>query len=278
MKCALLLVGWLAAASASAAMEPAELKRLLGEIGKWQFAPVERFLAENRAAMGRDPEYFVVLLNFVLSKGERSGVVVARGSPGEGDYGLSQNGKPVGFLGPGKTYDEALILDGIARVRAALPSFRARLDIHLGLLAAAERIRRWDVVGEQCVAILKLSREIDNHWTWGATGSMGADPRKFMLDNIQGRAEMLFQQEDAKADQAFLDISNALVNGYPELIYGYNDLGTMFLLRKDFANAEKFLRQAERIDRHDEVVQRNLAKLEQMLRTMRCWPGWGSPR
>ncbi|MBI4863216.1 MAG: hypothetical protein HY815_23555 [Candidatus Riflebacteria bacterium] len=165
MKCAAFLVLWLLAGSPSAAMETPKFKQLMAGIEKGQFATVEKYLVDNRAAMKGDPEYFVVLLNFVLSKGRSSSLAIANGKPGAGDYGLSQNGKTIGFLGARESYDESLISDGIARARAALPAFKARLDIHLGILAAAEMIKRW-----RALRVMEVEKPLLIRYRWGTGG------------------------------------------------------------------------------------------------------------
>lgn len=263
---AVLIVALLAVVPASLlAVEPAEFKTLMASISERDYEPVDAFLEERRATSQKDPEYFVLLLNFVHSKGERSGIVVAQGEPGPGDLALQDrsSGETVGFLGTRSELDEDLILDGISRTQSALPHFPERLDIRFGLVTVAERIKRWDLVGAQLVEMLRVSREIDNRWVWGPVGSMSGDPQDFMIQNILPRTSAFFHADDAAADDTLILVSKAMIEHYPELVYGYSNLGTLHLAKGEYRKSRPYLERAIEIDPTDEIVRSNLAKLDQ---------------
>lgn len=247
------------------AMSNATFQDLMSQIRAKKYSAVEKFLTTKREELKEDPEYFVLLLNFVLSKGDKSGIIVAKGNPNAGDLPLSsKDGKIVGFIGEREQYYEKLILDGISRTESSLKYFKSRLDIRFGIVTASEQITRWDILGRQLVDMLKTSREINNQWLWGPVNSMDGDPKEFMIENILPRTASLFDIETKEADQAFMIISEALVEYYPDLPYGYSNLGVLYLAKKDLVRAENYLKQAEKISPNDEVIQHNLAKLKQM--------------
>ena len=159
-------------------------------------------------------------------------------------------------------YDEKFILATISRIKIALKNFSNRLDIRIGLVVAAERINNWKIEGEQLVNILKVSVEIDNKWTWGTISSIEGDPKTFMLDTVQNKLNALFNAEDEKADLSFISTSEALIKYYPKNIYGYSNLGVIYLAKKDYDKAKKYLQKALEIDGKDEVVLGNLKMLE----------------
>lgn len=261
----LLISFLLLAPSTSFAMTPASFKNLMSQIRAEKYEKVEKFLNSEKESLKKDPEYFVVLLNFVLSKGYQSGLVIAKGEPQPGDFSVqSKDGEAVGFMGKREGYDAKLIADGISRTESSLQHFKSRLDIRFGIVTAAERIKRWDAVSRQLVETLKVSREIKNKWTWGPVGSMDGNPKEFMIENVLSRTSSLFHQETDSADQALTDISEALIQYYPELPYGYSNLGTLYLTKKEFSRAEKYLLQAQKVAPQDEIVQNSLAKLKEM--------------
>jgi len=199
-------------------------------------------------------------------KGDRSGVVVAKGKPSSGDLELrdQDTGEVVGFVGSREAYDDALMIDGIRRTQKAIKEFNSRLDIHFGIIAVAERIKRWDIVGEQVVTILETSTDIHNKWKWGPVSSMEGNPEEFMIQNILPRANALFRADTPIADEALIKISNSMIKHYPNTIYGYSNLGALYSVKREFALAEKYLKQALKINPNDQIVLNNLKRLESL--------------
>jgi tetratricopeptide (TPR) repeat protein len=243
------------------ALEVGEFQALMSDIQSKNYVPVESFLKLNQETMKKDPEYFVVLLNHVLSKGYESSLVIEKGMPQAGDLELrnKDTGEIAGFIG--SRPDENLILGGISQTQAAHKYFKSRLDIHFGIVTAAERIGRWDIVGDQLVAMLEISKEINNQWILGPVGSMSGKPKDFMIQNILPRTASLFRVNSEIADKAFIKVSQKLIDIYPELIYGCANLGVLYLAKKEYSLAEKYLKQASQVDPNDEIVRGNLKKL-----------------
>jgi len=247
-------------------LDEAKFQNLIASIRNKEYGPVKKFLNDNKQKLSRDPEYYVILLNYVSFKGHESLNVIAAGTPTEGDLELRDvdNGEVIGFVGSRERYDEALIVDGIKRTQTAQKYFRSRLDIYFGIVGIAERIQRWDIVGEELVAILETSRKIDNKWTWGSINSMEGDPEEFMIQNILPRTYSLFHAETPEADEVLMKVSQAMIMHYPKKIYGYANLGALYLAKNDYDSAEKYFRQALNVDPKDEVVLANLEELKRL--------------
>jgi tetratricopeptide (TPR) repeat protein len=199
----------------------------------------------------------------VGNKGIRTNLVIGQGEPKAGDIPLSsmETGKVEGFIGGRPQIDEPLIVDGIKRTQNALRHFQDRLDIHFGIVAIAERIERWDIVGDQIISILIVSKQNNNQWIWGPINSMSGDPKEFMIDNIMGRTAAMFESNTDVGEQAFLKVSQQLIDSYPDLIYGYANLGVLYLSRKQYDLARTYLLKAQKIDPSDRIVQANLKRL-----------------
>ncbi len=260
------LVASLLVPALAAGLEKPEFEKQMAALEARNFGAVERFLAEKKVELAHDPDYYVVLLNCVYAKGTRSGIVMEQGEARQGDLQLSdpKTGDAVGFIRERRDYDVDLIVQGIRRTQKALEHFPSRLDIHMGIVSIAQEMGRWDVVGEQVVAALEVSRKIGNAWTWGPIGSMEGDPQNFLIQNVLARTEAMFRAESPAADRELQRVSAALVRLYPKLIYGYANLGAYHLARNELDQAEKYLRQALAIDPADEVVLGNLKVLEKM--------------
>jgi hypothetical protein len=201
-----------------------------------------------------------------LSKGYLKQTVIAKGEPGEGDFPVqdSTTGEVIGFIGertvPG---DKQLIVRSIVETKAALKHFNDRLDIHFGIAHIAFENKLWDVLKQQLLEILKVSKSISNKWKWGAINTMQGDPKDFMLGNIQSKINDLFHVDSEETDNVVEAVSDAMIREYPRVIYGYSDLGVLYLAQKKYDLAEKYLNQASAIDPKDEIVKGNLKILRE---------------
>lgn len=247
-------------------MDKPLFNEVMANIHSDRFELVEEFLDENQSKFSKDPEYYVLLLNYSFKKGFKSHIVVAKGKAQEGDLELKdqKTGKAVGFIGNRKVNGSELILDGIAKTQEALANFNDRLDIHFGIIHIASKIKKWDIVSAQSVNTLKYSKINDNNWLWGPLNSMDENPKDFMIENIQARTNELFYVGSKEADRALINISEAMIKEYPEIIYGYSNLGVLYLARKQYEQSEKYLKLAMTIAPNDEIVKGNFKKLQEM--------------
>lgn len=249
-------------------MDSKQFEEQISKIQGEKFDEVGDFLRKNEFPLQQDPEYFVILLNYVVAKGNRSGITVAKGEPQGDDLTLrdQKTGEMVGFLGYREGYDEKLIVDGISKVQDALKFFKSRLDIRFGIVEAAKKIKRWDVAGKQLVEILKVSKEINNKWSWGSIGSPKGNLNEFMIENVQAKIAYLFNLDNPVADEALIQVSQSLIKYYPDVIYGYSNLGVFHLAKKEYDKAKKYLNEALIIDPNDEIIKGNIAILEKNLK------------
>ena len=239
----------------------------ISQIQRGDYESVESFLDENEAEFEQHPDYYVILLNYAISKGDKSKVVIENGESNDGDFALADKntGDTVGYMAVEVEYDEALIANSLARTQAALRFFETRLDIHFGIVVIATKIERWDIVGDQLEKIIESSVRIQNKWDWGSINSMEGDPEEFMLENIQSNLNTLFKENTPEADETIVSVSKALIKHYPNCIYGYANLGTLYTLKKKYDLAKQYFLRALEIDPKDDIVLSNLKKLEELL-------------
>jgi len=261
-----ILVIFLFVPSVVFAMDTTLFDEMMTNIHSEKFEPVENFLDENQSKFKQDPEYFVILLNYSFKKGYKEQIVIAKGQAPKGTFELQDKntGKPVGFIGSVPTDPTGLIIEGISKTQKALPNFSDRLDIHFGIIHIASKIERWDILCDQSIQILTLSKTNGNKWTWGPVNSMKGNPKSFMLENLQAKVHQLFYAENEKADKALIKISEAMVKEYPDVVYGYTNLGTLFSIKNQYDLAEKYLNKALAIAPEDEIVKNNLKRLKEM--------------
>lgn len=99
---------------------------------------------------------------------------------------------------------------------------------------------RWFTIREHAQNIKK----INNEWTWGTVNSIDGDPEEFLIQNILNKTAMLFRTETNEADNALEKVSRAMIKYYPNKIYGYANLGTLFHAIKDYQQSEKYYKKA----------------------------------
>lgn len=247
--------------SPSLAMDQSVFQSIMDRLNAKDLEAVAGFLAREKESLTQDPEYHVLLLNYAYVKRNNT-LIIARGEPKEGDIAIQgkDTGEAVGFIRQG---GDEIIVNAIAQTQQALPAFSSRLDIHFGIVTIAAGIKRWDIVGNQLVDILTVSKSIKNQWKWGPIGSMEGEPRTFMLQNVQSRIQQLFRAGDEIVDKMLIKVSEAMIQYYPEVIYGYSNLGVIYLANGKYELAEKYINQALAIDPDDPVVKGNLNVLKQ---------------
>jgi len=266
--CALIALVFFCFPSISLSLDKNVFDDLMSKIRSKEYAPVEKFIDSSKETLSKDPEYYVLLLNYVLQKGKSEGIVVAKGEAKQGELELRDpnTDEPVGFMGSRFSYDEDLIVSGIEQTQRALKHFNNRLDIHFGIVTIAENINRLDIVGKQLVSILEVSKDIDSKWTWGSINSMDGDPKDFMIQNVLSRISKMFYAETAVADESSIKVCKALIEHYPDKIYGYATLGTIYMANKKLNLAKKYYDKALKIDPDDEIVIANMERLNELMK------------
>lgn len=251
------------------AVDKQDFEEMMGHLRDGKSEPVQAFLDHNRDAMAKDPDYYVLLLNHAVTTGRSELISLQQGAP-EGDGKAlvltdPDSGEVAGHMAPVVSWDREKITAAIEATSAALPAFTDRLDIHFGMISIAGSAGLLEVAGERLVAMLRVSREIDNKWIWGPVGQWDAEnPEEFMIQNCLSHGARLFRSESKQGDKAFEAVARALMKYYPKRIYGYANMGVMHLTRDELDEAEKYLNQALKIDPADEVVRGNLDLLKKM--------------
>ena len=160
-------------------------------------------------------------------------------------------------------YDVEFITSAIRETQQALVFFKDRLDVHLFIASTAIEIQRMDIAGDQLVLVLKRSKENNNAWISTLNNPMSGDPKKKMINNVLNRLGKLFYAKSAEGDAALEKVSNALIQFYPDLVYGYAYLGSLNLAKKKYDIARKYYNQALSIAPNDEFILSNLKLLNQ---------------
>jgi tetratricopeptide (TPR) repeat protein len=244
-------------------MDVDEYQDIMEKINSNEFAPVKEFLDKNIVKYEQDPEYYVILLNYSFAVSNR--FVIAQGEPQKGDFALldKETGETVGFMGDRQIESGEIVIKALNDTQEALQFFNDRLDIHFGVIHIAQSFKYWDIVEKQLTEILTLSKSNNNEWLWGSINSMDGDLREFMLENVQSKINGLFYEGNETADNALESVSKVMIKAYPDVVYGYSNLGVLYLAKNKLDLAEKYLNLALSINPNDEIVNGNIEQLKQ---------------
>jgi len=245
-------------------LEDSEFNFLLDNIKQNKFDIVQTYLTEERATATTDPDYTVLLLNYSFNKARSTHFTTGLGEAKKGDFELTSldGNNTKGFLREVVSFDEVSILESLRIAQDNLKFFPHQLDIHFGIASIAQNIGEYSVMADQLISMLKTSKEIDNKWQWGKVGSMEGDPEEFMIQGLLPRTAMLFRLESEEGDRLLINVSEALIQYYPNKVYGYANLGSLYGATKRYDEAKKYYEKALEVDPSDEVVLQNLKALK----------------
>jgi len=251
----------------ASALEQDEFQFLLDSIKQNKLDIVETYLAEERATATTDPDYTVLLLNYSFTKARTTHFTTGLGEAKKGDYELTSldGNNTKGFLREIVSFDEVSILESLRIAQDNLKFFPHQLDIHFGIASIAQNIGEHSVVADQLISMLKTSKEIDNKWQWGKVGSMEGDPEEFMIQGLLPRTAMLYRLETEEGDRLLINVSEALIQYYPNKVYGYANLGSLYGATKRYDEARKYYEKALEVDPSDEVVKQNIDNIKRIL-------------
>ena len=249
------------------ALEQDEFQFLLDSIKQNKLDIVQTYLAEERATATTDPDYTVLLLNYSFSKARSTHFTTGLGEAKKGDFELTSldGNNTKGFLREVVSFDEVSILESLRIAQDNLKFFPNQLDIHFGIASIAQNIGEHSVMADQLISMLKTSKEIDNKWQWGKVGSMEGDPEEFMIQGLLPRTAMLFRLESEEGDRLLINVSEALIQYYPNKVYGYANLGSLYGANKRYDEARKYYEKALEADPDDEIVKENLEHLNRLI-------------
>jgi tetratricopeptide (TPR) repeat protein len=82
-----------------------------------------------------------------------------------------------------------------------------------------------------------------------------------MIQGLLPRTAMLFRLESEEGDRLLINVSEALIQYYPNKVYGYANLGSLYGATKKYDEARKYYEKALEIDPGDSLVKDNLDRL-----------------
>ncbi len=208
-----------------------------------------------------DPEYFILIFNYQFLKAKEENISVQQGKPNN-DKSLiltdSTGEKQAGYIEETSTYNMQEIKKCIESFKPQVSKFKNRMDMQFGLAYVFSESKMYSELKDCLINILNTSMEINNDWLWSFNKPLKEDPKEFMLDNIQAYIKGLFDVGQDSTDSLLVDVSEVMIKDYPDLIYGYNNIGSILSVQGNNEKALTYFQEANKIDPQDILVLSNM--------------------
>lgn len=208
-----------------------------------------------------NPEVFIGYFNYFLKKGSKSGISIDKYSKQKGDQLAitdPKTGETVAYFNDSTVYNFEEVKMALQYLDKGLEFGPNRLDMHFGKLYILGEIMDYKNQSKILIKVLNLSAANKNKWLWDNSKPL-PDSKEFMLDSIQDYYQKWFNEQTAESLEAAKVSGLEQIKLYPSHIYGYNNLATVFIIKKQYSEALTYLLKAEKIDSSDLVVINNIA-------------------
>lgn len=139
--------------------------------------------------------------------------------------------------------------------------FISRKDILDGLLYIAVDTLQLDQIVSLIQNKITYSKNHDYTWTTSHNKKYVSTETE-LLDELQQYIPTLMRKDSTEADKTVENIANLLIQEYPQSIYGYANLGSLYAYQKNYAKAKEYYKKALQIDQYDDYVIKNLEKID----------------
>ena len=140
-----------------------------------------------------------------------------------------------------------------------LDMYPDRLDMHFGKIYILNENGYYTMAGEELIAMLEISKRINNNWMWADNAKM-PNGELFFISSIQDYYRFWLT---AEAEEAYYQVklcAEKQIELYPGNIYGYNYLAIYYLMNDKFQEGLEYLLQAEIIAPDDCTVLENIGR------------------
>jgi tetratricopeptide (TPR) repeat protein len=232
-----------------------------------KYEELSQHLAKWKEIAPDDPELYVAYFNYHFTLSRQEGVRIDTAPPPENEEAIvlkdPETGEIAGYMYYHIYYDEEHIGSALAYLDEGLKRYPDRLDMHFGKIHALGLVSRYGEQKEALITILNISSQNGNNWLWH-NGEKLADGFRDLLENTQGRIYQYFQLSDGKAYDYIIEISEKVIELYPEVVYSYNNIAAVHYYRGNYQEALKYYKMAEERDPYDTIVMNNIAYLSRV--------------
>ena len=228
--------------------------KYLDYINKKDFKSLEKHLSTWEKAKPDDPELFIAFFNYYIYRNSNDAMI----------FNKDESGKSLGTLSGKIFYNKPDVIKGISYLDQGLKLYPDRLDMHIGKINMLGEIEEYEKQKNHIIAVIDLMQTYNNKWLW-LDGKKCNDCDTNLQDDIQKRIYIYFKLNTKKSYSYVKEISEKLIKRYPKNVWWYNDLASVYFYDKDYQNALKQFKIAEKINDRDEIIINNIAYCYELL-------------
>lgn len=229
------LAAFVLLASNSFAISEDAFKATIGLIQNKQFGEAFGKIEQVRQAEPNDPEYYVLAVNYYYMK-----------SISDGDS--------TGF-------NRDTLNLGISILKQGLNNHPNRLDMYVGIIAIFEAAGMLDEMTQFILTMLDKNNSRIDSWSWYFSKPYEGDSRQFIQNNVQSRMANLLQIGTPHTDSLSATIAQAQINYFPESVYGFANMGTLYMMQKNPDKGLTYFLDALKVSPNDGIVISNIARV-----------------
>ncbi|GLB52389.1 hypothetical protein NBRC110019_14290 [Neptunitalea chrysea] len=216
-------------------------------------------------ATPKDPELYTSYFNYYFSKAQKEFISLSTDEPqGMGLTLTDSTNQIAGYLSGQVTYDERYTTQAFQKIDEGIKLFPNRLDMRFGKTYALKELKRWDELTDVFIETVTYGNKINNDWLWTENKKLESG-KENMLAAIQDYISEMFNTGNDKVIDNMRTISLEVLKYYPNHVESLSNIGTTYLIDKEYENALNYFLKAETINPKDAIVLNNIAYSYQLL-------------
>lgn len=245
----------------SQAVPLAKRDSIMQLLEKREYIAADSLIREIKATDSLDPDYFILCINYYFCRAEQPRIEIRQGGiTAESLIALYDNqGNEVGGIVNRPSFNSDTLHIGLQILDSGIAHHPQRLDMRFGKTYTCFEARLYEESADALVKILAHHRSQTSDWQLdrGMPLSKGGD--EYVLENVQGYIRDFFDIASPISDSLVTEISQELIETFPNSAYGYVNLSSILRLKKDYDSSLVLLQKAYQIDSSDPIVVINLA-------------------
>jgi tetratricopeptide (TPR) repeat protein len=234
-------------------------------------AQIEPLLNEWREKRPNDPDAWVSSANYYFN--ERR-INISTKKPTKGDFPLNnlETGEPAGSIS--LESDMGAIKRATTLLQEATKKFPGRVDIWCGLAFLQQETGDFDAEFATLKNMIAYTHDHPARLQWLKGEKLPDPPDQFLAEKIHSYGMYYEKKETPENDRRFFRIAMFATESFPNIPYGFNDVGMFYSVSGEPAKAREWLEKANRIAPNDTLILMNLGQIALKLHDDRSARKW----
>jgi len=234
-------------------------------------AQIEPLLKEWREKRPNDPDAWVSSANYYFNQRR---INISTKKPAKGDFPLNnlETGEPAGSIS--LESDKGAIKRATALLQEATKKFPDRVDIWCGLAFLQQESGNFDAELATLKNMIAYTHDHLAQLQWLKGEKLPDPPDQFLAEKIHSYGMFYEKKENPEDDKRFFKIAMLATESFPNIPYGFNDVGMFYSISGEPTKAREWLEKANRIAPNDTLILMNLGRISLKLgdnRSARKW-------